>query len=84
MIENRDLTFTGNSLYHGSKDTGYSVVLWSVNGWKVRWPDGVLSADWYNLARARENCRKVYLEGGSRALGGGPDAFKFEIGTRVA
>ena len=59
MIEYKNLNYQGNNLYNGSEDTGYSVVLWSTRGWKVLWPDGVLSEDFYNLNRARENCRTL-------------------------
>lgn len=84
MIEYKNLNYQGNNLYNGSEDTGYSVVLWSTRGWKVLWPDGVLSEDFYNLNRARENCRIAFVEGGYIAQKGTAGAFKSEIGSRVA
>ena len=29
---------------------------------RLKWPDGVLSADFYNITRARENTRKIVME----------------------
>lgn len=28
-------------------------------GFRVKWPDGVLSADYYNLTWAKEHCRRL-------------------------
>ena len=48
-------------LYYGDKNTGFSVKPSEEDLWIIEWPDGVESADWYNLSRAKENARKMAI-----------------------
>jgi len=77
MIGYKDIRTEYKKLYHGDKDTGFAVVPSETKGmWRIRWPDGILSADHYNYARAREHMAGLYLEtqnNGSESL---TDAFK--------
>lgn len=69
MISKKDITFKEDKLYHGDKDTGYSVVPGGpeYKMWKVSWPDGVLSQDYYNLTRAKDHAASLYLETQNKA-----------------
>lgn len=68
MIGKNNLTFRYKKLYRGEEDTGFSVVPDKIKGmWRIRWPDGVESADFYNLTMAKENTRRIYLEGQNKA-----------------
>ena len=76
MIGRINLSWKDNNLYQGKKKTGFSVYFHhgllygpGLHGedqpgkfYKVKWPDGTLSEDFYNRTRAKENCVKVYLE----------------------
>lgn len=57
----RDFNFKKEKLYVQGVDTGISVVpdLVHENMFRVKWPDGVLSKDFYNFTMARENARTV-------------------------
>lgn len=54
-----DFTWKGTKLYLGSEDTGFSVEYDGDYGfdhfYRIRWPDGVLSQDVYNLTRTKDN-----------------------------
>lgn len=57
----RDFNFREEKLYILDTDTGVSI---EQDGacppmFRVRWPDGVLSADKYNFTMARENARTI-------------------------
>lgn len=77
MIGKKQLNFKFKKLYHGDKDTGYSVVPGGpeYKMWKVSWPDGVLSDDYYNLTRAKDHAASLYLEDENKAPGSPADAF---------
>lgn len=55
MIEYKDLEWIDNKLYLGNKDTGFRIVSY------IMFPDGKLSQDHYNYARARDNAKKEAL-----------------------
>lgn len=77
MISSDKLSFKFKKLYYFEKDTRFSVVPDSVEGmWRVRWPDGVLSQDYYNLVRAKDHCAKVFMELGNTAVESPVDALK--------
>lgn len=77
MISSDKLSFKFKKLYYFEKDTEFSVVPDDVEGmWRVRWPDGVLSQDYYNLVRAKDHCAKVFMELGNIAPESPVDAFK--------
>lgn len=63
MIGRDDLIWKDKELYQGNKKTGYSVVPDGGLGkfYKVKWPDGNLSEDYYNLTWGKENTIKAYL-----------------------
>lgn len=60
MLNTFRLRFTNNKLFEGKTDTGFSIVKDEVGLYKVKWPDGELSADHYNLTWAKENCKYMF------------------------
>ena len=60
MLNTSNFNWKRNKLYLGEENTGFSVqqkfYASDTNFYWVRWPDGVLSEDFYNLTRAREHC----------------------------
>lgn len=46
-------------LYYGNQNTKFSVRPSEEDLWVVKWPDGIESADWYNLTRAKENAYRM-------------------------
>ena len=85
MLGYNDVKFRDNKLFRGEEDTGFSVTpMVGRSLYGVCWPDGVLSKDGYNLVWAKQNCKKVYLEGQNTGLGGVTDAFKSVGGREVA
>lgn len=78
MIGKNNLSFKFKKLYHSDEDTGFSVVPDDKveKMFRVRWPDGVLSADYYNLTRARDHAARLYAEGQNTAPGSPAGAFK--------
>lgn len=86
-----DYEWKNNKLYLNDKKTGYSIVPDGGLGkmFKVRWPDGVLSEDYYNLTRAKDHASRLAAEDtrkehGAEGIGQPADAFKSEIGIQVA
>lgn len=83
MIGKNNLNFKQKKLFKGEEDTGFSVeaivdgFMFDHKGkmWRVRWPDGVLSKDYYNLSRARDHAARLYAEGQNKAPGSPADAF---------
>lgn len=69
MIGRGDLNYKFKKLYHGTKDTGFSVVkdTETENMWRVRWPDGILSEDYYNLTWAKDHAARLYAEDQNKA-----------------
>lgn len=67
MIGYFDLSFKKNSLYYGKKKTGYSykeigqMEETRRGQFQIEFPDGSFSDDFYNLARVRDNIRKLYV-----------------------
>lgn len=57
IYTSRDLRIENKKVFYGEEDTGFSAVPNSVysNMWRVRWPDGILSEDLYNIQRAKEH-----------------------------
>lgn len=65
-----DFQWKDLDLYLGIKETGFSVEKTKTElMFRVKWPDGVLSEDYYNLPRAREHTRTL----ASRHMGERPD-----------
>lgn len=72
MQNTNNFNWIGAFLYDGKKDTKYSVVFWEgpmipqdVEGklYKIKYPDEILSEDYYNLTRAKEHCISEYSTG---------------------
>lgn len=65
---NARFTWKDRKLYLDGKNTKYSIFLHSglthpefeeTKLYKVRWPDGVLSEDFYNLTRAKQHVIQI-------------------------
>jgi hypothetical protein len=57
MIGTEDFNWRGTKLFLGKQYSGFKVDnLENVNQWRVYWPDGVSSKDFYNLSWAKEHC----------------------------
>lgn len=69
MIGKKDVNFRYKQLYHGEENTGWSVVedKTFLTMWRVRWPDGVLSEDYYNYTRARDHAARLYSDEQNKA-----------------
>lgn len=52
-----------NELYQGKEKTGISVILYCPidNLYRIRFSDGRLSSDYYNLTRAKDNAKKYEM-----------------------
>lgn len=57
----RGFNWRENQLYVQEDNTGVSIVPDATYAdlWRVRWPDGVLSDDFYNKTMAKENARTI-------------------------
>lgn len=78
MIGKKDITFKEDKLYHKGENTGFSVVRDPDTYLmvRVRWPDGVLSKDYYNMTRAKDHAAALYLETQNKAPSSPAGAFK--------
>ena len=64
IIVGRDrLKWNKNDLYYQDKKM-ISIFHGDVNSdlWWLRWPDGIVSADFYNKTRAKEHAIKIVLQ----------------------
>ncbi len=61
MIGRNDLNWKKDKLYRGKVDTGFAVHPAEDDVWWVRWPDGKLSADYYNRVRAKDHAARLYF-----------------------
>lgn len=80
MIGKNSLNFRSHTLFKGDQNTGWSVVpdkkiVGLAKMYRVRWPDGVLSVDYYNYTRARDHAARLYAEGQNKAPSSPADAF---------
>ena len=76
MINTKNLNFKKNKLYYGTKNTGFRAF---PQMWSIKYPDGSLSKDVYNLTRAKEHCVKEYIRQENNSIEALPeltDAFK--------
>lgn len=76
-----NLKFRGRELYALNENTGMSIVRFpeedGLSGlWKIKWPDGILSEDYYNIDRAKENAKVSWLGPSPEPVGEAVDAFK--------
>lgn len=63
MIEYSELDFNKHKqLMCGNRKTKYSYVKVAEGQFKIKYPDGQLSEDFYNLSRVRDNIRRLYQE----------------------
>lgn len=70
IVEAMNYSMQYKVLFNGEEKTGFSVVPSETKDmWRVRYPNGDLSVDHYNLTRAKEHC---YLEA-RRLLEGTPE-----------
>lgn len=84
MINSNRFNWKGNKLYLGDKNTKYEIRPCEVENaptafYKIKFPDGVVSEDFYNLTWAKTNCiRGAALEynTGDLALESPVGAFK--------
>lgn len=60
-IRYEDFNWKDKKLYLGKTDTKFSVFNGEEDIYWVKWPDGQISADFYNLTRAKDNCVKMAL-----------------------
>lgn len=51
----KDFNWRGYELYHFDQPSGFGLYDYGDDLYKVKWPDGVASADYYNLTRAKEH-----------------------------
>lgn len=58
--KDKGLNWIAFKLYDGKNFTGFKVKLCFDGLFRVIWPDGVESEDYYNLTHARENAIKAY------------------------
>lgn len=61
IYSNAEFHWKNNKLYLGKKGTGFSVFNAEEDLYWMKWPDGIISADYYNLSRAKDNCRQIAL-----------------------
>lgn len=57
----KEFSWNGNSLYKGKDFTGFEAVPMQVLGkemFKIKWPDKMLSSDYYNKARAKDHAMR--------------------------
>ena len=59
MIDTNQLNFKHKKLFYGNKKTGFETIK-DGDMWRVKYPDGILSKDSYNLTRVKEQCVKEY------------------------
>jgi|HubBroStandDraft_2_1064218.scaffolds.fasta_scaffold309650_3 hypothetical protein len=82
MLDYRRCSWKDNKLYYEGKFTGISLI---PTLFKIKYEDGVISEDVYNLTRAHDNAKRHYinkentdgrleLEGARKELGSPPDA----------
>lgn len=86
-----DFDWKKNKLYLTGKKTGYSVIEEKGHPgmFRIRWPDGILSEDFYNLTRAKDHASTIAAEDmrktiGAEGLGQPTDALESKIGMDVA
>ena len=58
-IRYEDFKWKGNDLYLNKKKTGFSIFNGEEDLYWLKWPDGQISADFYNLSRAKDHCIKT-------------------------
>src|ERR1700746_1864134 len=57
-FQDKGANWKDQQLYYFSTPTGISYQ-GDGGGYRVVWPDGVVSADYYNLARVKQHCRDI-------------------------
>lgn len=63
-IGRNNLSWKKKELYHGTKNTGYKIYPSGPDNkfYRIQWPDGEISDDFYNLSRAKDNASRIYLK----------------------
>lgn len=64
-VSGRDLSWKDNELYYRNKKTGFSVFKWPNEGYvhyKIKFENGDISEDFYNLTRAKDNAIKAFRQ----------------------
>lgn len=59
VYSRKDIKWESNNLILGKKPSGFGIE--QVDMYYVRWPDGALSEDFYNLVRAKEHAISLAL-----------------------
>lgn len=84
MVNTRRFSFEYKQLLFAGKPTGFSVIKDEVGLYKVKWPDGELSKDHYNITWAKQHCVReaakflnIQLEGAEMAPAEPADALEF-------